>query len=330
MVLYRKEYFLAKGEEEMKRSLVLVSCIVVMGLTLSACASTPTAAPAASVASASTAAATVAPTAAPTPVASIPADKLGQKGRLLICSDLPYPPQEFFDENGNPVGMDIDMGKEIGARLGLKVEFVNSVFDTIVAAVLSGKCDIVISATNVTADRSKQVSMIPYFQAGQAFVALKGNPENINGPMDLCGKSAAAESGTTEVDYLQGTGDYKGNGLTQQCTKAGKKPINVVITQKDSDAFQQLQASKVAVYSTDSPVAAYYLLQHGDLFQTVGQVLEPIKEGIMVPCGVSDCTNAPLTDLGKAVETALKSMMADKTYEKILAQWQLANGTVAP
>ena len=223
----------------MKRSLVLVSCIVVLGLMLSACASTPTAAPAAPAATAAPVAATVAPTAAPTPVASVPADKLGQKGRLLICSDLPYPPQEFFDENGNPVGMDVDMGKEIGARLGLKVEFVNSVFDTIVAAVLSGKCDIVISATNVTADRSKQVSMIPYFQAGQAFVALKGNPENINGPMDLCGKSAAAESGTTEVDYLQGTGDYKGNGLTQQCTKAGKKPVNAVITQKDRALLTQ-------------------------------------------------------------------------------------------
>jgi len=311
----------------MKKSVIFVSCIVVLGLMLSGCASAPTAAPSAP---AATAAATVAPTAAPTPVASIPADKLNQKGRLLICSDLPYPPQEFFDENGNPVGMDIDLGKEIGTRLGLKVEFVNSMFDTIIAAVTSGKCDILISAMNITTDRNKQISMIPYFQAGQSFVALKGNPENINGPMDLCGKSAAAESGTTEVDYLQGTGDYKGNGLTQQCTKAGKKPINVVITQKDSDAFQQLQASKVSVYSTDSPVAAYYILQHGDQFQTVGQVLEPIKEGIGVPCGVSDCSTAPLSDVGKAVETALKSMMADKTYEKILAQWNLANGAVKP
>ena len=133
----------------MKRSLVLISGIVVLGLMLSGCASAPTAAPAAPAAPAATTAATAAPTAAPTPVASIPADKLSLKGRLLICSDLPYPPQEFFDENGNPVGMDIDIGKEIGSRLGLKVEFVNSMFDTIIAAVTSGKCDILISAMNI-------------------------------------------------------------------------------------------------------------------------------------------------------------------------------------
>ena len=55
--------------------------------------------------------------------------------------------------------------------------------------------------------------MIPYFEAGQSLVVVKGNPEKITGVMDLCGKSVAAESGTTEVDYIQGSGDYEGKGL---------------------------------------------------------------------------------------------------------------------
>ena len=209
----------------------------------------------------------------------------------------------MFDENGNPQGLDIDIGTEIAKRLGLQVQFVNCVFDTIIAAVNSGKCDIIISAQNITADRQKQVSMIPYFEAGQSFVALKGNPQNITGPMDLCGKAAAAESGTTEADYLQGTGDYADTeGITQQCTAAGKSPVSVVVTQKDTDALQQLQAGKVVIYSTNSPVAAYYTVQHPDLFQIVGQVLEPIQEGISVPCGQTDCTNAPLSPVGEAVK----------------------------
>jgi polar amino acid transport system substrate-binding protein len=271
----------------------------------------------------------VPPTAAPTSVAVLPDGAVVQKGKLLVCSDLPYPPQEFFDENGNPVGTDIDIGNEIATRLGLKMEVVNSVFDTIIAAVSAGKCDIIISAMNITAERQKQVSMIPYFQAGQQFVVTKGNPNNINGPMDLCGKAAAAESGTTEADYLQGTGDYKTKGgLTQDCTKAGKPPIDVVVTQKDTDALQQLQANKVVVYFTDSPVAAYYTVQHPDQFQLAGLVLEPIAEGINMPCGEADCTNAPLTPLGQAVKTALQSMQADGTYDKILAKWNLEDGAL--
>jgi polar amino acid transport system substrate-binding protein len=270
------------------------------------------------------------PTAAvPTPVAMVPADKLAQKGHLLICSDLPYPPQEFFDDNGDPQGLDIEIGTEIGNRLGLKVQIVNSVFDTIIAAVTSSKCDIIISAQNITADRQKQVSMIPYFQAGQSFVVAKGNPNKISGVLDVCGQSVAAESGTTEVDNLKGTGDYKKDGgIAMLCEKAGKKAPDAVVTQKDSDALQQLQSNKVVAYFTDSPVAGYYTVQHPDQFEVAGKVLDAVSEGISVPCGQDDCTKAPLSPLGAAVQTALKSMMADGTYTKILDKWKLTNGAV--
>jgi polar amino acid transport system substrate-binding protein len=301
------------------RNFRFVSLFVVFALLLASCAPAATVAP------------TAAPTAAPvvpTPVAQISPDLLAQKTHLLICTDFPYPPQEFFDENGNPQGLDVDMGTEIAARLGLKPQFVNSVFDTIIAAVTSGKCDIIISAQNVTADRQKQVSMIPYFKAGQSFVVAKGNPNKISGPMDLCGKAAAAESGTTEADHLQGTGDYKDNGIVQQCEKAGQKAPDVVVTQKDSDALQQLQANKVAAYFTDSPVAAYYTVQHPDLFEVAGDALDAVAEGISVPCGQADCTGATLSPVGQAVDAALKSMMADGAYQKILQKWNLVSGSV--
>ncbi|MCL4528618.1 MAG: ABC transporter substrate-binding protein [Chloroflexi bacterium] len=317
----------------MKKVFVLFSSLVLLSLLLAACGPTPTPPPPVTVVVTEivTQPPTAVPTAAPptpTPVASVDPSALAQKGKLLICSDLPYPPQEFFDANGNPTGSDIEIGLEIANRLGLQGVVVNSVFDTIIAAVTSGKCDIIISAQNITTDRQKQVSMIPYFQAGQSMVVAKGNPDNINAPTDLCGKSAAAESGTTEADYLQGTGDYKGKGLPAECSAAGKPPVNVVVTQKDTDALQQLQAGKVAAYFADSPVASYYTVQHPDQFQVVGQIIEPAMEGISVPCGQADCTNAPLTPLGQAVKTALQSMMADGTYLKILTKYGLQSGAV--
>jgi polar amino acid transport system substrate-binding protein len=317
----------------MKHLYSVTSLVVLASLVLAACATPP-----APVTVLETVVVTAVPTAgpteapAPTAVAQVPADQLTQAGKLLICTDFPYPPQEFFDEQGNPAGVDVEIGTEIAKRLGLQVQFVNSVFDTIIAAVTSGKCNIIISAQNITTDRKKQVSMIPYFQAGQSMVAAKGNPQNISAPTDLCGKSAAAESGTTESDYLQSAGDYKasGGGLTVACAKAGKPPVNVVLTQKDTDALQQLQAGKVAVYFADSPVAAYYTVQHPDQFQLVGQVIEPTMEGISVPCGAADCTSAPLSPLGVAVQTALKSMMADGTYAGILKKWNLSDSAVTP
>ena len=62
--------------------------------------------------------------------------------------------------------------------------------------------------------------MIPYFQAGQAFLVQKGNPANIQTTTDLCGKKVAVEAGTTMLDYLSGTGDFKNGGLPKVCSDA--------------------------------------------------------------------------------------------------------------
>jgi polar amino acid transport system substrate-binding protein len=319
----------------MKKVFVLLSSVVLLGLVLTACGpqGTPAAPAVVTVVVTQAPAATpttVPPTAAATPVATIDPTTLVQPGKLEICSDIPYPPMEFYDNNGNPEGSDVEIGNEIAARLGLQPVWINTVFDTIIEALKSPKCDLTLSDMNITPDRNKQISFIEYFQAGQSMLAAKGNPQNINSMMDLCGQSVAAESGTTEVDYLNGTGDYATTGgVTQDCTKAGKTAPNVVIAQKDSDALQQLQSGKVVAYFTDSPVAAYYVVLHPDQFQLVGQVVGLAPVGIGFSCGdATDCTSAPLTPLGQAVKTALQSMIADGTYQKILDKWQLSSGAV--
>ncbi len=322
----------------MKRYLVLPSVLVLLGILLSACAPASTAATSlppvlqtvvVTMVVTAAAPATEAPTSAPTPVATVATTDLVQPGKLTVCSDIPYPPFESYDANGNPVGLDIDVGTEIAHRLGLQYQLNNTVFDTIIAAAKGGKCDIITSDMNITTDRNKQVSFIEYLQVGQSILVAKGNPKNVNAPTDLCGQSVAAESGTTEVDYLQGTGDYKGAGLAADCTKAGKPQVSVVVTQKDSDALQQLQAGKVTAYFADTPVAGQYAAQNPDQFQLVGQPIQPMPVGIALPCGTAtDCTNAPLTPLGDAVKAALKSMMADGTYQQILKKYGAESSAV--
>jgi polar amino acid transport system substrate-binding protein len=282
-------------------------------------ASTPAAT--ASVAPSTAAPSTAAPTsAAPTTVATVPSDQLILPGKFVICSDIPYPPQEFFDSNGTPVGSDIEIGQEIAKRLGLTPVVENSVFDTIIAALTGGKCDVIISAQNITTARVKQVDMIPFFQAGQSFVVAAGNPKNIKTSDDLCGKSVAAETGTTEADYIQGTGDYAGQGLSAACQKKGLKAITLTQYGKDSDALLALQTGKVDAYFADSPVAGYYVEQHPDEFALSGLTLGVALEGISVAK-----TNTALRD---AVQTALVSMINDGTYLTILKKYGDDSGAI--
>jgi polar amino acid transport system substrate-binding protein len=287
-------------------------------LLLAACQSSTSSSP--SSAGNPSTAASASEAAVPSPVVTVPDDQLAFAGILTTCIDIPYPPQEFFDEAGNPTGADPDLANEIAKRLGLTSRIENSVFSTIIEAVTSGKCDIIISAQNITTDRLGAVNMIPYFQAGQAFVVAKGNPAGIHTELDLCGKKAAAETGTTEVDYVNGTGDYAGAGLNKKCTDGGKAVVDMQQFEKDTDALLALSAGTVDAYFADSPVAGYYTVQQPDQFELSGVTVEIAQEGISVP------KDKP--ELAAGVLAALKAMVADGKYLEILTTYGLEDGAV--
>ena len=289
---------------------------------VAACAAPGAAAPATDQQSAAPSSATPSASrpAAP-PIETVPAGELLFEGSLLICSDLPYPPQEFFDAQGNPIGSDIEIGQEIARRLGLQARIVNSMFDTIIDAVLGGKCDIVISAQNITAEREARVTMIPYFKAGQTFLVQQDNPAAIHTELDLCAKRIAAQSGTVEVDFVQGTGDYRDLGLSRMCRQVKKGKIELHEFDKDDEALEALINGDVDAYFVDSPAAGYHVIQRSAELDLSGLTLDIAPQGISVP--------PDKTGLERAVRSALDAMISDGTYVGILARYGVEDGSVA-
>jgi polar amino acid transport system substrate-binding protein len=270
---------------------------------------TPTVAPAASPAEATP----VSPTAAPVP--TIPESSLVKAGNLTICSDTSYPPQEALDPSTHEaIGSDIDLAKEIAKRLGLTLVVKTTQFDTIIPALQGANCDAIVSAQYITDDRKKQVDMIPYFHAAEFFVVPTGNPDNIKALTDMCGKTIAAEKGTTEADDIDAV-------IGKACTDAGKaKPVAKVFG-ADTDALLALQAHTVVAHFTDSPVAGYEVKKGNGAFEIVQnlQVEEP-DEGISVL--------KSQTAVKASIVAALKAMIADGTYLTILKSWGVDAGAV--
>jgi polar amino acid transport system substrate-binding protein len=259
-------------------------------------------------------------------VATAPANQLITAGKLTICSDLPYPPQEYFDADGTTaIGSDIDIAREIAARMGLALVVKPTVFDTIIPALTGGSCDAIVSAQTITATREEQVFMIPYFEAGQSFVVLKGKSTDYKTIDDLCGKAIAAESGTVEADHANpdGTGDYKvEEGLSQQCVAKGKAAITLKLFDKDDAALLALQAGTVVAHFTDEPVAGYEVKNGDGKYEIAASItLEHAPEGISVAKNH--------TELRDAVKACLKSMIDDGTYLQILTKWGVESGKLS-
>jgi polar amino acid transport system substrate-binding protein len=225
---------------------------------------------------------------------------------LVFCSDLAFPPMEFL-EGSKPVGADIDIGTEVGKRLGREVEFTNVGFDGIIAALQSDVCDAIISGMNNTPERAEQVDFVNYLNVGQSLVVRSGNPLGINSLEALCGHAAGAQVGSTNLDTL--------NAASEACVAAGNEAIEVTGYPADTDGILALKADRIDAYETDSPVAAYYIGQEPESFEFGGPAIDALPVGIAL--------RKDDTELRDQMQAAIDEMHADGTMAAILEKWQL-------
>lgn len=123
-------------------------------------------------------------------------ERVRARGVLRIGSDLSYPPFGFVDESGQPAGFDVDLGRAIAARLGLRAEFVNLSYDGLYDALAAGQVDILISGLVIDPMRMDDFAYTqPYFNAGQVLVVRQDGPSP-QGMSDLTGVRLAVELGS--------------------------------------------------------------------------------------------------------------------------------------
>lgn len=235
---------------------------------------------------------------------------IADKGKILVGTDASYAPNEFVDADGSTIiGMDIDLGTAIGAKLGIKVEFQNAKFDTLIAA-LGSKYDIGMSSFTDNKDREQQVDMVTYFSAGTSWAEAKGSDINIE---DACGKNVAVQTGT-----VQETEDLPAR--QKKCEAAGKDKIEVQSFASQADATTAVVGGKSDAMLADSPVVAYAISQTDGALKQAGETYGAAPYGIAVPKSAGT--------MKEAILAALKSLIADGTYKKILAKWGVEGGGI--
>ncbi|MBI1759479.1 MAG: ABC transporter substrate-binding protein [Actinobacteria bacterium] len=252
----------------------------------------------------------------PALAAKVPA-KYKTAGQLVIATDASYAPNEFTDSSGAIIGMDVDLGNALGQLLGLKVKFVNTSFDGILAGIAAGRYDASLSSFTDTKEREKIVDFITYFTAGTSIMAKKCNPLGIATTTDLCGKTVAAENGTTQLDSL--TKEDTGS-IASACKTAGKAAPVAKGYPKQTDVNAALAAGRVDAYIADSPVVAYAVKVTGDAFQMVGDTMDVAPYGMAV-------TKSGGT-LKDALLGAVSSLVSSGDYKKILDNWGVSSGAV--
>jgi polar amino acid transport system substrate-binding protein len=243
-------------------------------------------------------------------------DDVKQKGVLVAAMPLDFEPFNYLDAQNNQVGLDVELFQAIAETLGLKGEIQRLGFASIVPAVKGGRVDVGMSAMGILPARLPLVSFVRYGHFSNGLIVKKGNPANVRNDQG-CGARIAAEKGTQPLFLWQ--------KIAEKCAAEGKpKPEITIFDGKGPQvlAVESGRADAAAVGYSTAIVAAKH--SDGKLQAAPGG---PVPGGT-VECGISFAKERE--KLGDAMKAALDVLVANGTYDKIFAKWDLSEERAPP
>ena len=224
----------------MKKQILALSMAALMAAALTACSSKPaeTAAPETTQAQTAEAAPeTEGETAEASEEATGGAEAAG--GTLVMATHAEFPPYEYY-EDGDIVGIDVEIAKAIAAKLGMELQIEDMAFDAIIPAVTSGKADFGAAGMTVTEERQRSVEFTDTY-ANSNQVAIVKEDSDITGSDALAGKIIGVQLGTTgdalATEIKDATVERYNKGLEAVQSLTQGKIDAVVIDQATAEAF---------------------------------------------------------------------------------------------
>ena len=121
-------------------------------------------------------------------------------GKLTMSTNAAFPPYESTDDNGNFIGIDIDVAAAIAEKLGLELQVDDMDFDAALLAAQNGKSDMVMAGVTVTEDRQLVMDFSDSYATGIQSIIVKEDSD-IATPDDLADKMIGTQRGTTGYIY---------------------------------------------------------------------------------------------------------------------------------
>ncbi|GAA4874781.1 transporter substrate-binding domain-containing protein [Serinicoccus chungangensis] len=162
-------------------------------------------------------------------------------GTLTVCSDVPYPPFEDFDESTDSgfTGFDVDIVSAVAEGLDLELEIKDSSFDALQSglALNSGDCDLAASAMTITEERQENLAFSDGYYDSQQSLLVPADSD-IAGIDDLPGRTVGVQQGTTGEAY----------------TQENAPDATITAFPSNAELFQAIQAGQIDAILQDLPV----------------------------------------------------------------------------
>ncbi len=216
---------------------------------------------------------------------------------LYVGVDPSYPPFAEWTPDGI-VGLEVDIAREIGRRLGVETQILIMGYDGLYDALYTGNVDMVIAGLRVDPGQQNWVYYTrPYFDAGQVLVSRATHP--IDSMRDLDGGTVAVE--------LASAGDL--------AARRWQRRLHALDMQRfllPDEAARAAASGDVDAALIDTVSARAYLKTHPELV---------MPSHTTVPDEYVVAMRKENFRLTKEVERVLAAMQTDGTLDAIIARW---------
>lgn len=236
-------------------------------------------------------------------------EKISKAGVLVIATSPNYPPNEFKDEAGQPIGWGIEVATGIATKLGLKPEYQIASFENIIPGIVGGTMDLAESSFTDTPVRQEQIDFVNYYSSGTQWASAIGKAVD---PNNACGLTVAVQA-TTKQDVVELP------AKSDACVASGKPPITKLPFDTQDSAMNAVVLGQADAVTGAAPVILYGIEKTKGKLQTAGSMAETTFYGLGV---------AKDSQLVQAVQSALQPMIDDGSYMAILDRWGVGDGGV--
>lgn len=225
-------------------------------------------------------------------------DQIKTAGVFKIGTEGTYAPFTFHDASGKLTGFDVDIGRAIAERLGVKAQFIEGKWDGLIAGLDAKRYDAVINQVGITdARRAKYDFSDPYISSAAVLIVRDDNT-SIKSFADLKGKKSA-------------------NTLTSNFGKlAQSHGAEVVAVQGFNEAIDLLTSGRVEATVNDNLSFLDFKKQKPNArvkIAATDKTAEFSNSGVLIR------KNNP--ELQAAINKALADIKADGTYKTISVKY---------
>ena len=219
-------------------------------------------------------------------------DAIKKAGVIKVGTSADYAPFEYIDNSGNKTGFDIDLMTEIARQMGVKLEWVDMPFDSLIAGVQGGKIDAAIASMNYTDERAKKVTFTDqYYTLEDSFVVAAIFKDQIKSAEDVAKYKVGVQTGSTQDAWL-----------TDNLVKTNKLPLaNLFYYDRSDQTALDLAAGRIDILMSDSAPVDFMVKQTGGLKVVYKALLSSGPVNIALPLGDTSTVKA-INDILKTLK----------------------------